>query len=871
MNTNLNISDINKEKINNSHDQILGYTKIKRKLPKTPEIQAINTKKSYKKNTLNSQKRKISTFSLEHNFYFQPLTLTKEENQNDCYEVLYKKYLIIISKYEQIISELSTINKKLESNNGKLEELKENLKKLKEEKKQKQIDIVDLLSNKESLEEIYKNKVNYLVKSKYLKSNRKISNNEEIDDIAHIITENESFRIDEEIELEIKIDEIKNSDKKKFIEQVINFAEEILKNNEDEFNNKLKEKINLAYKVFYNEINSCSLNVESIVSNFFSRIGVFISNHSLGNFSELIINKFLRYLLKINSISIEIFQVIKFLNKKYKEYKSEIKENINNYIKKNENLIGKKMNLEKRREELEIKIEQKKENLKKIEQNKENKEFENNTNINITANSLYSIENFNNLKKRYLFKEKRKDKIYNPKNENSFNNFKEINNKTEINNDKNILKNQNKENNENSKYIIDKNKILNRKLNIKGKEINALKNYKINNNEVNDLDNENQKKPKINDLTEIDNSNNNNINSKNSLNQFNSNLNKNIQEIGKNNTINVNNLVINNDIKIKNINELAKTSKGDNSFDGNNIKDKNEIKKNNNTIIYYSKKKIEKINKNNTDLNNTSYNNNNNTYKSIINNINNNDISKKEIFAMNSNKTNNLDNTNQNNSFNIIKKPQFNKNIYIINNINNSDNICGGAPFPKVNNYKTNQKIDKNIGDYITFNNNPFEKNKKDLNNKNTNIDNNNKTINNATKEEKCNQSYNFHDILNAKTKKKISNNKILNNLNFDNIKFIPIKKINNSKLKNNSNSPPLNIQSNKNNKIILRKNNNLGLKNHNNTSDGKNINKVRKKLIDNNINNQDNNNVKKNTNKENNDKIPASNLNNNTKQIIKK
>jgi hypothetical protein len=44
----------------------------------------------------------------------------------------------------------------------------------------------------------------------------------------------------------------------------------------------------------------------------------------------------------MNSIGIEIFHVIKFLNKRYKEYKNEIKGHINNYIKKNENLIEKK-------------------------------------------------------------------------------------------------------------------------------------------------------------------------------------------------------------------------------------------------------------------------------------------------------------------------------------------------------------------------------------------------------------------------------------------------------------------------------------------------------------------------------------------------
>ena len=74
----------------------------------------------------------------------------------------------------------------------------------------------------------------------------------------------------------------------------------------------------------------------------FSRNGLFILNHSLGNFSETLINKFLRYLLKINYISKEIFKTIKFLNKKYKEQKNEYKDQINNLTKRNENLNEKK-------------------------------------------------------------------------------------------------------------------------------------------------------------------------------------------------------------------------------------------------------------------------------------------------------------------------------------------------------------------------------------------------------------------------------------------------------------------------------------------------------------------------------------------------
>ena len=84
------------------------------------------------------------------------------------------------------------------------------------------------------------------------------------------------------------------------------------------------------------------MNDESIISHFFSRIGLFISNHCLGLYSEKNINKFLRYILGINSIDVQISQMMKFLDKKYKEQKIGIKNQIKNLKEKIENLKEKK-------------------------------------------------------------------------------------------------------------------------------------------------------------------------------------------------------------------------------------------------------------------------------------------------------------------------------------------------------------------------------------------------------------------------------------------------------------------------------------------------------------------------------------------------
>ena len=87
-------------------------------------------------------------------------------NELDYKDFLKKKHLFIVSKYEQIVLLSSDIYKKIENNLNTIKELENQLKQLKEEKKKKQNDIVNYLSNKESLEEIYKNKLRYIIKQK---------------------------------------------------------------------------------------------------------------------------------------------------------------------------------------------------------------------------------------------------------------------------------------------------------------------------------------------------------------------------------------------------------------------------------------------------------------------------------------------------------------------------------------------------------------------------------------------------------------------------------------------------------------------------------------------------------------------------------
>jgi hypothetical protein len=290
----------------------------------------------------------------------------------DYSDFLKKKHLFIISKYEQILLVSSDLYKKIEENSKMIEDLDMNLKKLKEEKKKKQADIVNYLSNKESLEEIYKNKLKFLVKQKKPADSKENEINLNLDSLKD---ESQYYSIDDEKEIEIKIEEIKKSDQAKFTEQVINLAEEIFnKEKEEDFIDKVKSKVKIAYNIFFSEISSnVSNNDDSIISHFLSRIGLYISNHSLGLYSETVVNKFLRYLLKINSTDAEISQTMKFLNKKYKEQKEEIKNKIKNLKETNEDLKEKK-NINDIKIEKYEKIIQKNKELIQNEKENENKE-----------------------------------------------------------------------------------------------------------------------------------------------------------------------------------------------------------------------------------------------------------------------------------------------------------------------------------------------------------------------------------------------------------------------------------------------------------------------------------------------------------------
>ena len=124
----------------------------------------------------------------------------------------------ILTTKEEIKSQMAEINSKINENLSLIENLKKSLNELKSEKNKKKLEIVNLLSNRESVDEIYKNYIEYF-KNKN-RSNKKNKNR------AKKEIKN-PFENQDEDAFEILVDEIKHIDLIKFIEQSFNLIEEI--------------------------------------------------------------------------------------------------------------------------------------------------------------------------------------------------------------------------------------------------------------------------------------------------------------------------------------------------------------------------------------------------------------------------------------------------------------------------------------------------------------------------------------------------------------------------------------------------------------------------------------------------------------------
>ncbi len=173
-------------------------------------------------------------------------------------------------------------------------ELEKELLKLKSEKNDINKELENYLSNKESLEEILKNKINE-INNCSLKS---LLNN-----------------------IKISIKDIQLSNKRNFYNDLLS----LLENLNIKIQNKTKIKMTDILNNIYNEIddkNYLIRNENNGINNFFNPINELF--HNLLNEKiqhELLIHLILKYILKIDSINTKIEKAFKFINKEYKEKK----------------------------------------------------------------------------------------------------------------------------------------------------------------------------------------------------------------------------------------------------------------------------------------------------------------------------------------------------------------------------------------------------------------------------------------------------------------------------------------------------------------------------------------------------------------------
>ena len=132
------------DNVEKSQDKILSYAIS----PYSLEKKILNKSKfneNLKKNNTHNIENKMNNHQINDKF--------NSENSPNNY---------VNSTQDKIKSLLKEIESKLNTNLNSIETVKNSLNKLKSEKNQKKSEIVNLLSNKESVEEIYKNYIEYL-------------------------------------------------------------------------------------------------------------------------------------------------------------------------------------------------------------------------------------------------------------------------------------------------------------------------------------------------------------------------------------------------------------------------------------------------------------------------------------------------------------------------------------------------------------------------------------------------------------------------------------------------------------------------------------------------------------------------------------
>ena len=244
---------------------------------------------------------------------------SKEEYSNDF---INQNEINNFKKNDNVIKiEIDMINKMLNDNNNNKEKLKKDLDDLNIVKNNNKKMLENYLSKKETLEEMLKNIIIYIKNNNY----RNI---------------NENYNID------ISLEEIKNSNKISFIKKVFNIFNYINNYHDNKYYNFISITVEQAYLDLYLHLtDNKQYNPNNLIKNFFYNLSLRISNQIIYDTSDKDINILLHFILKINIIAEHIDKIINYLEYEYKEQKK----NINNKIKE---LEKKKLSLEIKKKQL---------------------------------------------------------------------------------------------------------------------------------------------------------------------------------------------------------------------------------------------------------------------------------------------------------------------------------------------------------------------------------------------------------------------------------------------------------------------------------------------------------------------------------------
>ena len=357
-------SQIFMEEPHKNSNKILFLSKIPKASKSPDNLKSSKTKAQFElTNFHNMQSSQISLN--KSNMSVQKIFFNKKNYEQYMFQ---KNYLISKTQYNKIISSLSDIEIKLRENNALIDKYNNDLNNLKQTKKKKQEEIVELLSNKESLEEIYQDKI----------SNFKINGQKSITEKNDIINgqniNNENVNENGEEHTNPNTNDSNNSNEENKENDTHKKKESSTSSSSgsisSENNNPIEIKLNDV------ETNSLENDAQTSIVNFFLRISEFISTQNVGIISEKTANLFIRELMRINSIDEEISEILKFLNKEYKDNKKDLKEKIKILNEKNDHLNIKKQTYETKKDELKMFMEENKEKYN-MEKNKINNEDDN--------------------------------------------------------------------------------------------------------------------------------------------------------------------------------------------------------------------------------------------------------------------------------------------------------------------------------------------------------------------------------------------------------------------------------------------------------------------------------------------------------------